>query len=111
MVTSYVPPEIIRELFNQSQYPELIAKKELTEKVFYSAKVSNQQRHCLFLRYGTREPRGTKSKRARYYDAQGQWVFTVHYYRRPDGNLGASGLMDPKRLKIGDVTYIADEDV
>ena len=34
------------------------------------------------------------------------FVATVHYYKRPDGSIGASGKQDPKIVVVGGVRYI-----
>ena len=55
------------------------------------------------------EPPGTRSQAIRYRDAQGRFCVTVHQYLRPDGTLGGRGRRpDPKRLRIGDITYYTD---
>lgn len=50
-------------------------------------------------------PYCTRAQMIRYLDFSGQQVAEVFQYKRPDGNLGASGLPDPKRLWIGDKEY------
>ena len=37
----------------------------------------------------------------RYCDEQGALVVEVFQYLRSDGSLGASGLQDPKRMRVG----------
>jgi len=40
-----------------------------------------------------------------FHDHHGAFRFTVHLYPRPDGSLGASGLLDPKRIVAGGGEY------
>ena len=44
------------------------------------------------------EPNGTSSVTLEFHDRAGIFVFMVHVYLRPDGQLGASGKLDPKCL-------------
>ncbi len=53
----------------------------------------------------TREPAGTRSQMISYLNGEGQRVFTVHQYLRPDGSIGGSGLPDPKFLVEGGIEY------
>lgn len=50
-------------------------------------------------------PPGTRSQIIAYLEA-GRQIAIVHQYRLPNGQLGASGLPDPKRLLIGGLLYI-----
>jgi hypothetical protein len=43
-----------------------------------------------------------------YLDSQGNFLVTVHQYLRQGGSLGASGLPDPKRMRIGNEIWIAE---
>jgi hypothetical protein len=54
------------------------------------------------------EPPGTRSLTISYLDRHGQRVFTVHIYLRPNGEIGASGLADPKWLRHDDTIYTCD---
>src|SRR5579863_3409270 len=49
---------------------------------------------------------GTLSQELRYYDRDNNLVAKAHRFLRPDGRLAASGLVDPKRVRRGDVMYI-----
>ena len=40
-----------------------------------------------------------------YYNKAGQRVMTLQYFLKPDGNLGASGRMDPKELFVDGTMY------
>ena len=97
-----VAPIIIRQKFDNSQYPAMIEKGELVPKYLRDKRLQNpsERRHP--------EPEGTRSQYVRYSDAKGRWCVEVHQYLRPDGTLGATGQRDPKRLRIGNIIYIAD---
>jgi hypothetical protein len=47
-------------------------------------------------------PPGTRTRTAWYLDSQLQKVAFVHYYLLPDGSIGASGKVDPKRIILDD---------
>ncbi len=99
--TEYVVQAIIRQKFNESQYPEMIAKGELVPMYLHDKQLKDPS----IRRFP--EPDGTRSQMIRYVDKDGKWLVEVHQYLRPDGTLGASGKSDPKRLKINDKIYIA----
>jgi hypothetical protein len=44
------------------------------------------------------EPRDVESITLRFVDHQGTLIFVLHCYLHPNGDLGASGLFDPKYL-------------
>jgi len=51
------------------------------------------------------EPPGTRSVVVSYVDEFRHRIFLVHFYLRPDGAVGASGLPDPKWLYENGVVY------
>lgn len=51
------------------------------------------------------QPPGTLSQSISYRDPDGNEIARVHQYLMTDGNLGASGLPDPKRLFHNGVLY------
>lgn len=51
------------------------------------------------------EPICTRSQTVAYYDRTGMKVAVVHQFVRKDGDLGASGRPDPKRLLEEGVLY------
>ena len=51
-----------------------------------------------------KQPPGSVSQEVYYYDGLEQ-VAKVHQFVLPDGTIGASGLPNPKRLRIDGVTY------
>lgn len=50
---------------------------------------------------------GTRSKIYKYFDGYDP-VMVLHCFERPDGTLGGSGKMDPKRLLVNGVVYFCD---
>ncbi len=88
-----VSKEEIRNLFNQSEYPRMIATGQLTRILYKEKPIPIPQRLAL--------PMGTVQQYVRYVDADGKWVVEFHQFRCPDGSLGGSGLPDPKRLRLG----------
>ncbi len=104
-VVTKVSCDIIRQKFRDSQYPDRIANGELVRKYLYNEALKNPGNML------PPEPKGTRSQVIRYTDENRQIVAVVHRYMRPDGTLGASGKADPKRLRIGDIIYLADPDL
>lgn len=51
------------------------------------------------------EPPGTMSQIHDYLDASGIKLAAVHRYKRSDGSIGASGLLDPHALLIDGVLF------
>src|SRR5215831_17614223 len=94
-----VSPETIRTIFNNSQYPSLIASGHLVPHILSDRILQNPNLRG--------EPQGTRSQTIRYVDLAGQWVVEIHQYLRPDGSLGASGRPDPKRLRIAGTIFIS----
>ena len=54
-----------------------------------------------------RIPAGSKSERVVYRDELGRRVAIVHQFRKPNGQLGASGKPDPKMLEHEGDNYYA----
>ena len=54
------------------------------------------------------EPFGTTTQIVSYFTIDGEFVATIHQYRRPDGTLGGSGQPDPKVLVHLGIVYRAD---
>jgi hypothetical protein len=50
------------------------------------------------------EPEDVESITLRFLDSDGVLIFVLHCYLRPNGDLGASGLFDPKYLLDDDGT-------
>ena len=87
----------LRDRFNSEILPRIEAG-ELLEVVRSSG---NPNR-------AANQPPGTTSQRVEYFDAiEGELVLvdTVHRYLLPDGTLGASGLPDPKRIRVDGTVY------
>ena len=96
-----VPVWVIREKFNKGGYEQQVASGELTTMLLADTHPSPPR---------APEPICTRSQEIGYFDNDRRKIAQVHQYLRPDGTLGASGMPDPKRLKEGDVLYIADPD-
>lgn len=94
-----VNAEELQRLFNEAGYYNRTQTGEFSEEVVYEGRPRKE----------ANQPTGTRSERVNYVDHNGRYVATVHQYRKPDGTLGASGLPDPKRVRIGNVVYILDE--
>lgn len=86
-------------MFNDGNFLELIESGQLTSTILHDEVLTNPQKN--------QGPPGTRSKIIRYLNNEGQLVVEVAYYRRPDGSVGASGKLDPKRVRIGDTIYTA----
>ena len=99
----YVSHKSICKLYNESQYPDMVARKLLRKRYIANDHLRHKQRDKV------NEPRCTRSQKIRYYKGR-QWVVEVHQYKRRDGTIGASGKPDPKRLRIGNKIYILDID-
>lgn len=83
------------------------------EELRHRFEIGNYVRHALDQKYpcclrkqvrciAESEPPGTLSLTLGYLNHQGRRVFLVHFYLRPNGDLGASGLLDPKVLVADD---------
>ena len=89
----WVPTDIIRKIFNDGQYYQKVLDGTLTKLIKEDTLLKNPP-------HG--EPPGTRSQMVYYLNLQGEVVALVHQYLRPDGNMGASGKPDPKRLILED---------
>lgn len=96
----HVEAEKIRELFNKSQYPELIRTGQLRPKLRRKSHLKNLQ----FLQ-DLGAPYCTHTELWEYADLTNTWKVICHCYRMPNGTLAASGLLDPKFLKFGHRIY------
>ena len=89
----------LREMFNTGGYLQQIQDGQL-QAVLRADKHPSAPR--------AQEPVCTRSQYTIYLDAEGQEVAHAHQYLRTDGNLGASGRPDPKRLLVNGILYIVD---
>jgi hypothetical protein len=53
----------------------------------------------------TFEPPGTMTEEIKYFDEKRKQIAEAHCYRRPDGTIGASGMIDPKEVVCDGVLY------
>lgn len=88
----------IQRLFKKSQLQQRILRGEFGCEYLHDAELKSPS--------ATQGPLGTRSQVLRYFDDRGQWIVEVHRYLKPDNSLGASGMPDPKRLRIGDMVYV-----
>lgn len=96
----YMPADKLRELFNQSQYPELIQQNKLVKEIVRSRLL---QESALL---GKTLPPGTKSEIIIYHDPANKGLYAkVHQYILPDGTIGASGKPDPKAILLDGKMY------
>lgn len=103
MYVRYVSAFRLRQLFNESQYPELIRKKQLKREVVRSRRLKAPDRQKKSL------PRGTKSEIIIYRDPADKELYVkVHRYVRLFGILGASGKPDPKAILLDGVMYLLE---
>ena len=100
----WVSEEIIRERFNAGQFEQRVQRGDLSRRVLRPDNhLSRRQR----LKIG--EPRCTRSQMVLYRTTEGKPVALVHRYRRRTGELGGSGMADPKRLFIcGEVIAVRE---
>jgi hypothetical protein len=89
----------LQRLFNDADYFGRTQTGEFLEEVVYDRKPHPK----------SGQASGTRSERVNYTDQEGRYMATVHQFKRIDGSLGASGLPDPKRVRIGNTLYILDE--
>ena len=98
----YVSATRLRQLFNESQYPELILQNQLEIEVDNSYLLSE-----LALQEKSLPP-GTISEIIRYRDLARNLYVMVHRYVLPDGSLGASGKPDPKAILLDGTMFCWD---
>jgi hypothetical protein len=86
----------MRRRFNRGRYYERMLSGELRAVA---------RRDSTPVRPKANEPVGTHSQEVSYFDATNQELARVHQYIRPQGQVGASGLPDPKRLFENGILY------
>jgi hypothetical protein len=92
-----------------------ITAKELQRKFNsneggYPAKIRSLRTRCIYDKPASpksRQPPDTRSQVHEYFDGCLS-VMIVHYFVLPSGKLGASGMMDPKRLLVDGIYYFCD---
>lgn len=95
-----VSARTLQAIFNQSQYPELIASNSIEKITIRSALMGNDE----VLRK-KKLPIGTKSEIIVYRDKGKNLYVKIHQYLCPDGTLGCSGKPDPKSMLLNGVMY------
>ena len=96
----YISPSDIRRMFNESQYPGMIADRTLTPEYLRDAHLTNPE--------AVGEPFCTRGQMIRYYDSSGQWIVEVFQYLRQDKTIGGSGRQDPKRLRSANAVFAVE---
>lgn len=87
----------MRKKFNDSGYLALVRAGEIEAKI-------RRNKHPNVIAAWV--PYCTYSQEVSYRRKRdGEELARVHQYFRPDGTLGASGLPDPKRLRVGDQNF------
>lgn len=93
----YLSAPELRALFNDSGYAERIHQGQLRPIRLRDDHLTNPEAKAL--------PYCTRAQMFRYLDSTGAWVVEAFHYLRPDGTRGASGMYDPKRLRLDAVVY------
>lgn len=86
----------MRKMFNDLGFWERVKAGELNAVV-------TDNRHPSLTK--AREPLCTYSQEVSYRDSDNNEVARVHQYLKPDGEIGASGRPDPKRLLVDGVLH------
>jgi hypothetical protein len=84
-----IPEDVIRAMFDEGCYLDLAAEGVLTTEVVYNEHRSPASANL---------PSCTRSQRLKFTDESGRPVAEAHLYRLPNGNIGASGKLDPKEV-------------
>jgi hypothetical protein len=87
----------LRKIFNEGQYTERVATGKLRLIV-------KKSRVTQMTEIKTWIP-GTESQELHFLDKAGEIVVKAHRFLRPDGQLAASGLVDPKRIFLNGEWY------
>jgi hypothetical protein len=85
-----VEPAELRRLFETFGLWDKYQRGLLTEQVKHSRHVADRTHHCFC----------TFSEVVRFFEGD-QKVMVGHRYRRAEGSLAASGMLDPKMLRVG----------
>ena len=91
----FVSESIIREAFNSGQFWERARRGEFLVEIDRNSHLKRGRARDVGQQYCTR------SQFVLYFDEDGL-VAAMHQYRRLDGTLGASGMPDPKYLRLED---------
>ncbi len=84
-------------MFNEGLYAERVVSGELILEVANS--------HVTDKTYLRNYMTGTESQEVHIKDLNGKLLVKAHRYLRPDGLLAASGLIDPKRIRISEFEW------
>jgi hypothetical protein len=91
----FVDKRTLQDLFNEARYQDRVDTGEFSEEVVYDGAPDPA--------YG--QGASTRSQRVVIRDASGAYMATVHRYLRADYSIGGSGLLDPTRVRVGNIIY------
>src|ERR1700681_229068 len=96
----YVPADELQRLFNDGHFFEREQAGEFDVQI-------TRDGHPSPARSG--QPKCTRSQKVEYfsYDTRAR-IGSLHQYRLPNGQLGGSGLPDPKALLANGILYVID---
>ncbi|PKB64951.1 MAG: hypothetical protein BZY80_01150 [SAR202 cluster bacterium Io17-Chloro-G2] len=104
LVVVAVPVSLLRSRFNASDIGRQIVSGELRpDSIVQERHLKNPESRRM------PEPFCTRHQMMRYLDTDGVLILETSQYLRADGSLGASGLPDPKRMRVGNEMWIKDE--
>lgn len=95
----FVTERRLKRLFNK-HYLKGAQTGEYRTRVLYKGKPAAKYK----------QPQGTISQRVAYENKDGEQIAVCHRYLQPGGKLGASGMPDPKEVRIGDTLYLLETD-
>ncbi len=102
-VVAWVSEETIRQAFNEGRFLERVERGELTIRLmYYDTHLSKRQREKKNGDDSTRIrfTKCTRSQMVLFLDADGKPIAKAHRYKRRDGRLAGSGMVDPKWLVV-----------
>jgi hypothetical protein len=89
-------------MFNLGTLPEMISRGELITDYLRNSHLRHPEQRG--------EIPCTRAQTIRHLDRRGNWLVETCHYQRPDGSIGASGLLDPKRINEGDTILMVKPD-
>ncbi len=95
-----MPPHVVNSQFLQDWFNGLRVE-ELIDRGVFRERVHTEGAPSVH----ANQPPGTSSQIRRAYDSTGLMMAECHCYRLPDGSIGASGMRDPKGLRLNGEWY------
>ncbi len=96
----YISINTIQRMFNENQYPSMTEHGLLKQEYLRNDHLKEPENRG--------KPQCTHSQMIRYYDKSGRWVLEVHQYWHQDKTIKGTRRPDPKRLRVGNKTFIVD---